>query len=70
MHCRQHSKGWLPILSDVNPIHSLYPKDIYSYDEDDMVLDPHLDKHLLHFGIDVSKMKKVPLLLFFRGRIL
>ena len=33
--------------------------DIYSYDEDDMVLDPHLDKHLLHFGIDVSKMKKV-----------
>jgi hypothetical protein len=29
--------------------------DVYSYagDEDDMVLDPHLDKHLRHWGINM-----------------
>jgi len=32
--------------------------DVYSYDEDDMVLDPNLVKHLAHFGITVSKMEK------------
>jgi hypothetical protein len=28
---------------------------VYSYagDEDDMVLDPHLDKHLRHWGINM-----------------
>lgn len=32
--------------------------DVYSYPEDDMVIDPHLDKHLAHFGIDIQKMTK------------
>lgn len=32
--------------------------DVYSYDEDDMVEDPHLAEHLAHFGIDVMKMQK------------
>lgn len=32
--------------------------DVYSYDEDDMVLNPNLVKHLAHFGINVSKMEK------------
>lgn len=32
--------------------------DVYSYPEEDMVLDPHLDKHLAHFGIDIQKMTK------------
>lgn len=32
--------------------------DVYSYDEDDMVEDPLLDKHLSHFGINVAQMKK------------
>lgn len=29
--------------------------DVYSYapDEDDMVVDPHLDKHLRHWGINM-----------------
>ena len=33
--------------------------DVFSYDEDEMVLDPHLDKHLSHFGINITEMKKV-----------
>ncbi|XP_075699067.1 ubiquitin carboxyl-terminal hydrolase 5 isoform X2 [Rhinoderma darwinii] len=32
--------------------------DVYSYDEDDMVLDPNLAEHLGHFGIDMMKMQK------------
>ncbi|MPC16386.1 Ubiquitin carboxyl-terminal hydrolase 5 [Portunus trituberculatus] len=32
--------------------------DVYSYDEDDMVLDPNLVKHLAHFGINVKVMEK------------
>ncbi|XP_059676128.1 ubiquitin carboxyl-terminal hydrolase 5 isoform X5 [Gavia stellata] len=32
--------------------------DVYSYDEDDMVLDPNLAEHLAHFGIDMLKMQK------------
>ena len=33
--------------------------DVYSYDEDDMVEDPYLAKHLAHFGIDIMSMQKV-----------
>ncbi|GCB80536.1 hypothetical protein scyTo_0017213, partial [Scyliorhinus torazame] len=33
--------------------------DVYSYDEDDMVLDPNLAEHLSHFGINMMKMQKV-----------
>lgn len=32
--------------------------DVYSYDEDDMVLDTNLVKHLSHFGINVAQMEK------------
>nr|DBA14885.1 TPA: hypothetical protein GDO54_004162 [Pyxicephalus adspersus] len=32
--------------------------DVYSYDEDDMVIDPNLAEHLSHFGIDMMKMQK------------
>ena len=34
--------------------------DVFSYakDEDNMVLDPHLKKHLAHFGINVAMMEK------------
>eukprot|EP01112_Ceratiomyxa_fruticulosa_P021199 TRINITY_DN7397_c0_g1_i1.p1 TRINITY_DN7397_c0_g1~~TRINITY_DN7397_c0_g1_i1.p1 ORF type:complete len:784 (+),score=202.72 TRINITY_DN7397_c0_g1_i1:173-2524(+) len=32
--------------------------DVYSYPEDDMVEDPLLAKHLAHFGINFSEMKK------------
>lgn len=33
--------------------------DVYSYAEDDMVLDPKLPEHLSHFGIDMMIMNKV-----------
>ena len=36
-----------------------YFVDIYSYNEDDMVLDPYLEKHLAHFGINMSALEKV-----------
>lgn len=32
--------------------------EVYSYDENDMVLDPLLTEHLAHFGIDRSKLTK------------
>lgn len=32
--------------------------DVFSYDEDDMVEDPHLAKHLAHFGINITAMQK------------
>jgi len=32
--------------------------DVFSYEEDDMVLDPYLEKHLAHFGINVSSCEK------------
>lgn len=33
--------------------------DVYSYDEDSMVLDPKLSDHLSHFGINMMAMSKV-----------
>jgi hypothetical protein len=38
----------------LNPV-----SDVYSYEEDEMVEDPHLAKHLAHFGINMMKMEKV-----------
>ena len=32
--------------------------DVFSYPEDDMVLDPKLSEHLAHWGINVTKMTK------------
>ncbi|XP_014677519.1 PREDICTED: ubiquitin carboxyl-terminal hydrolase 5-like [Priapulus caudatus] len=32
--------------------------DVYSYDEDEMVEDPYLDKHLTHFGINITHLEK------------
>lgn len=37
---------------------TLLNKDVFSYDEDEMVEDPHLDKHLAHFGINITQMQK------------
>lgn len=44
-----------------------YHPDVYSYDEDDMVLDSKLPEHLAHFGIDMMTMEKAcsVFLLFF-----
>lgn len=32
--------------------------DVFSYAEDNMVSDPHLAKHLLHFGIQINQLSK------------
>ncbi|GIY58212.1 ubiquitin carboxyl-terminal hydrolase 5, partial [Caerostris extrusa] len=32
--------------------------DVYSYDEDNMVLDPNLPQHLAHFGINIKDLQK------------
>ncbi|PIC52819.1 hypothetical protein B9Z55_002766 [Caenorhabditis nigoni] len=32
--------------------------DVFSYDEDDAVIDPNIVKHLMHFGLDPEKMEK------------
>uniref|UniRef100_A0AAR2LI73 Ubiquitin carboxyl-terminal hydrolase n=1 Tax=Pygocentrus nattereri TaxID=42514 RepID=A0AAR2LI73_PYGNA len=32
--------------------------DIYSFDEEEAVLDPHISEHLTHFGIDMLKMQR------------
>lgn len=33
--------------------------DVFSYPEDESVLDPHLAEHLAFFGIDFSSLQKV-----------
>lgn len=38
-------------------IHSF--ADVYSFDEEEAVLDPHISEHLLHFGIDMLQMQRV-----------
>lgn len=33
--------------------------DVYSFEEEEAVLDPHVAKHLAHFGIDMLQMQGV-----------
>ena len=33
--------------------------DVFSYDEDEMVENPNLIKHLAHFGINIQQMERV-----------
>ena len=39
--------------------------DVYSYDEDDMVIDTQLARHLQHFGIDMMQCQQTGLSLFY-----
>jgi ubiquitin carboxyl-terminal hydrolase 5/13 len=47
-----------PLAVKLGTISPDSPADVYSYAENNEVLDPHLDKHLAHFGIDIGSMKK------------
>ncbi|VDM57326.1 unnamed protein product [Angiostrongylus costaricensis] len=47
-----------PLVVKLGTISSEGTADVFSYDEDDAVIDPNLDKHLAHFGIDMRSMKK------------
>ncbi|KAL0490664.1 ubiquitin carboxyl-terminal hydrolase UBP14 [Acrasis kona] len=47
-------------LGTIVPATSTEPHkaDVYCYPQDDLVMDPFLEKHLLHFGIVISESKK------------
>uniref|UniRef100_A0A1I7WP15 UBP-type domain-containing protein n=1 Tax=Heterorhabditis bacteriophora TaxID=37862 RepID=A0A1I7WP15_HETBA len=47
-----------PLVVKLGTISMEGTADVYSYDEDDAVIDPNLDKHLAHFGIDPCRLKK------------
>ncbi|CAN1154302.1 Ubiquitin carboxyl-terminal hydrolase 14 [Linum perenne] len=46
------------VTSDLEAAGNGYVSDVYSYPEDDSVLDPLLAQHLSFFGIDFSSLKK------------
>ena len=50
----------LPLMKYLHSIEAFRDgkADVFSYDEDDMVLDPLLEKHLAHFGIKVGECEK------------
>lgn len=47
-----------PLVVKLGTISSEGTADVFSYDEDEAVIDPNLEKHLAHFGIDPKKLKK------------
>lgn len=47
-----------PLAVKLGTITSDGKADVYSYAENDMVIDPYLQKHLLHFGINIGQMEK------------
>lgn len=47
-----------PLAVKLGTITAEGKSDVFSYPEDDMVIDPHLAKHLSHFGINMAAMKK------------
>jgi len=60
-HALEHYKsgrGGGPLAVKLGTITRDGKGDVYSYDEDDMVLDPFLEKHLAHFGIQIGVMTK------------
>jgi len=60
-HALEHYKSGLgggPLAVKLGTITRDGKGDVYSYDEDDMVLDPFLEKHLAHFGIEIVSMTK------------
>ncbi|CAD6189869.1 unnamed protein product [Caenorhabditis auriculariae] len=59
-HMQQYySSSGNPLVVKLGTIsHNLDAADVYSYDEDDSVIDPNLERHLAHFGIDHRKMER------------
>ena len=45
-------------MSDIVMVH-FEMSDVFSYAEDESVIDPLLPQHLAHFGIDFSSLQKV-----------
>ncbi|XP_039297114.1 ubiquitin carboxyl-terminal hydrolase 5 [Nilaparvata lugens] len=58
-HASEHYKeAGYPLAVKLGTITKEGVGDVYSYDEDDMVEDPNLIKHLAHWGINISQMEK------------
>jgi len=59
-HAIEHyqSGGGGPLAVKLGTITRDGKADVYSYDEDDMVLDPYLEQHLKHFGIILESCEK------------
>ncbi len=58
-HAVEHyAKTGYPLAVKLGTITPEGKADVFSYKEDNMVEDPHLNKHLLHFGIKMHDMKK------------
>jgi ubiquitin carboxyl-terminal hydrolase 5/13 len=60
-HALEHyNESGFPLVVKLGTITPDGEADVYSYaaDENDSVLDPYLEKHLLHWGIDLKEMKK------------
>lgn len=58
-HASQHyQETKYPLAVKLGTITADGKADVYSYVESDMVVDPYLQKHLLHFGINIGEMVK------------
>lgn len=58
-HAVQHFRETnFPLAVKLGTITSDGKADVFSYAEDDMVIDPYLHKHLLHFGINIGQLEK------------
>lgn len=58
-HAAQHyQETKYPLAVKLGTITADGKADVYSYVENDMVIDPYLQKHLLHFGINIGEMVK------------
>jgi len=54
----KEGRGGGPLAVKLGTITRDGKADVFSYDEDDMVLDPFLEKHMLHFGIKIASCEK------------
>ncbi|XP_034950209.1 ubiquitin carboxyl-terminal hydrolase 5 [Chelonus insularis] len=58
-HAVQHYQATgFPLAVKLGTITKEGKGDVYSYDEDDMVEDPHLIEHLAHWGINIAQLEK------------
>eukprot|EP01125_Pyxidicula_operculata_P012178 TRINITY_DN3996_c0_g1_i1.p1 TRINITY_DN3996_c0_g1~~TRINITY_DN3996_c0_g1_i1.p1 ORF type:complete len:804 (-),score=233.06 TRINITY_DN3996_c0_g1_i1:27-2411(-) len=53
-----YDKTRFPLVVKLGTITAEGKADVHSYEEDDLVLDPFLDKHLRHWGLDIEKLTK------------
>lgn len=58
MQVKHYADVKYPLAVKLGTITSDGKGDVYSYAEDDMVLDPHLVEHLAHFGIKTNQLEK------------